>query len=170
MAWSKAECNDRLTGKEFTMNSRKRKKKSPINMAWRRGFVCLSLICVLLVQPLTVLADGSLAQAGRTDSAEQADPADAAAQNNTADPAPATEGLSENLTGKADDSTPADDTPSPEGEGTKHSVREAAPHKGEDTKDNVREAAPHEGEGTKDSAPEDNGSDIITNAEPRMTP
>ena len=152
MAWSKAECNDRLTGKEFTMNSRKRKKKSPINMAWRRGFVCLSLICALQAQPLTILADGSFAQAdltnsagqakltdsaGQTDPADafsQADPADASRPDITADPSSVSGGIAEDLIGETGGSSTADN------------------------------AATHEGEGTKDSAPEDNGSDIITNA------
>ena len=62
------------------MNSRKRKKKSPINMAWRRGFVCLSLICALQAQPLTILADGSFAQADLTNSAGQAKLTDSTAQ------------------------------------------------------------------------------------------
>ena len=43
-------------------------------MIWRRGLVCLGLICALQIQPLTVLADGSFAQADLTSSAVQADP------------------------------------------------------------------------------------------------
>ena len=153
MAWSKAECNDRLTGKEFTMNSRKRKKKSPINMAWRRGFVCLSLICALQAQPLTILADGSFAQAdltnsagqakltdsaGQTDPADafsQADPADASRPDITADPSSVSGGIAEDLIGETGGSSTADN------------------------------AATHEGEGTKDSAPEE-GSNAIINAAP----
>ena len=154
MAWSKAECNDRLTGKEFTMNSRKRKKKSPINMAWRRGFVCLSLICALQAQPLTILADGSFAQAdltnsagqakltdsaGQTDPADafsQADPADASRPDITADPSSVSGGIAEDLIGETGGSSTADN------------------------------AATHKGEGTKDNASEDSGSNTIPNAVP----
>ena len=60
------------------MERRKRKNKFPVSLICRRGFICLSLICALIIQPYTILADDSFAQA---------DSADTAAQNNTADSA-----------------------------------------------------------------------------------
>ena len=66
-------------------------------MTWRRGLVCLGIICALQIQPLTVLADGSFPQADLTDSALQADPEGPIVQVNPA----------ENLIGEGDDSTPA---------------------------------------------------------------
>ena len=107
---------------EFAMNSRKRKKQSHVIATWRRGLVCLGLICALQVQPLTVLADGSLAQADLTDSAVQVNPTDATTQDNITDSAPVSEGIPEDLMGKADDSTPADDAASLVSEDTKNSV------------------------------------------------
>ncbi len=104
------------------MNSRKRKKQSHVIATWRRGLVCLGLICALQVQPLTVLADGSLAQADLTDSAVQVNPTDATTQDNITDSAPVSEGIPEDLMGKADDSTPADDAASLVSEDTKNSV------------------------------------------------
>ena len=107
---------------EFAMNSRKRKKQSHVIATWRRGLVCLGLICALQVQPLTVLADGSLAQVDLTDSAVQVNPTDATTQDNITDSAPVSEGIPEDLMGKADDSTPADDAASLVSEDTKNSV------------------------------------------------
>ena len=49
------------------MDSRKRKKQSPVILNYRRGLVCLCLICALQARPLTILADGSFEQAGLTE-------------------------------------------------------------------------------------------------------
>ena len=101
------------------MNSRKKKKQSHVIATWRRGLVCLGLICALQVQPLTVLA-----QADIKDPAVQVDPEGSKVQ---VDPA-------EDLTGEADDSTPADD------------------------------AASLEGKGTQGNVPKDSGNDVVTKA------
>ena len=66
------------------MNSRKKKKQYPVIATCRRGLVCLGLICALQVQPLTILAEGSIAQTELTDSAVQTELTDAAVQVNPA--------------------------------------------------------------------------------------
>ena len=106
---------------EFAMNSRKRKKHSYVIATWRRGLVCLGLICALQVQPLTVLADGSLAQADLTDSAVQVDSEGSKVQVDS-EGSKVQVDSAENLIGEGDDSTPVDDAAALEGEGTQGNV------------------------------------------------
>ena len=108
----------RLTCKEFTMGSRIRKNKYPIIATCRRGFICLSLICALIIQPHSVLADDSFALE---------DSADAAAQNNTVDSAEASANIEDDRKDEAGDSNgiPADSMKSAGGEDERDNVPEA---------------------------------------------
>ena len=108
----------RLTCKEFTMGSRIRKNKYSVIATCRRGFICLSLICALIIQPHSVLADDSFALE---------DSADAAAQNNTVDSAEASANIEDDRKDEAGDSNgiPADSMKSAGGEDERDNVPEA---------------------------------------------
>ena len=100
------------------MGSRIRKNKYPIIATCRRGFICLSLICALIVQPHTVLADDSFALE---------DSADAAEQNNTVDSADSSANIEDDRKEEAGDSdgVPADSMKSAGGEDERDNVPEA---------------------------------------------
>lgn len=125
------------------MNRRKRKKQSPAIVTCRRRLACLGLICTFLL-PQTVLAAEPAQQDNYTDatvlieitdSVQQIEPADAAAQNNTKDSAEASESLQEDRKEEMDKGAPADD-----------------------------DAASVESKGATDSVPEAGGSDADANA------
>ena len=125
------------------MNRRKRKKQSPAIVTCRRRLACLGLICTFLL-PQTVLAAEPAQQDNYTDatvlieitdSVQQIEPADAAAQNNTKDSAEASESLQEDRKEEVDKGAPADD-----------------------------DAASVESKGATDSVPEAGGSDADANA------
>ena len=125
------------------MNRRKRKKQSPAIVTCRRRLACLGLICTFLL-PQTVLAAEPVQQNNYTDatvlieitdSVQQIEPADAAAQNNTKDSAEASESLQEDRKEEMDKGAPADD-----------------------------DAASVESKGATDSVPEAGGSDADANA------
>ena len=100
------------------MGSRIRKNKYPIIATCRRGFICLSLICALIVQPHSVLADDSFALE---------DSADAAEQNNTVDSADSSANIEDDRKEEAGDSdgVPADSMKSAGGEDERDNVPEA---------------------------------------------
>ena len=100
------------------MGSRIRKNKYPIIATCRRGFICLSLICALIIQPYTVLADDSFALE---------DSADAAEQNNTVDSADSSANIEDDRKEEAGDSNgvPADSMKSVGGEDERDNVPEA---------------------------------------------
>ena len=117
------------------MDRRKRKKQSPAIVTCGRRLACLGLICAFLL-PKTVLAaeptqldnyaDATLL-IELTDSAQQIEPADEAAQNNTQDSAEAAESLQEDRKEEVHEDTPADDdVTSVESKGSPDSVPEAA--------------------------------------------
>ena len=83
------------------MGSRIRKNKYSVIATCRRGFICLSLICALIVRPHTVLADDSFALE---------DSADAAEQNNTVDSADSSANIEDDRKEEAGDidGVPAD--------------------------------------------------------------
>ena len=151
------------------MKSQKSKNKSPVNATRRRGFICLSLICALLIQPQNILAADSFAQANPTNSFAQANPADASTQNNTSDPAEDSEGFKEDRkeeTRDGDDVT-ADIAAPVANEGDRDSVPEAGGSDADVTADTAdsEDAASVEGIGTQDSVPEDGVSDANDNAD-----
>ena len=100
------------------MGSRIRKNKYPIIATCRRGFICLSLICALIIQPHSVLADDSFALE---------DSADAAEQNNTVDSADSSANIEDDRKEEAGDSdgVPADSMKSAGGEDERDNVPEA---------------------------------------------
>ena len=100
------------------MGSRIRKNKYPIIATCRRGFICLSLICSLIIQPHSVLADDSFALE---------DSADAAEQNNTVDSADSSANIEDDRKEEAGDSdgVPADSMKSAGGEDERDNVPEA---------------------------------------------
>ena len=100
------------------MGSRIRKNKYSVIATCRRGFICLSLICALIVQPHTVLADDSFALE---------DSADAAEQNNTVDSADSSANIEDDRKEEAGDSdgVPADSMKSAGGEDERDNVPEA---------------------------------------------
>ena len=126
------------------MNRRKRKKQSPAIVTCRRRLACLGLICTFLL-PQTVLAAEPAQQDNYTDatvlieitdSVQQIEPADAAAQNNTKDSAEASESLQEDRKEEVDKGAPADDdAASVESKGATDSVPKAA---GSDTNANAK--------------------------------
>ena len=126
------------------MNRRKRKKQSPAIVTCRRRLACLGLICTFLL-PQTVLAAEPAQQDNYTDatvlieitdSVQQIEPADAAAQNNTKDSAEASESLQEDRKEEMDKGAPADDdAASVESKGATDSVPKAA---GSDTNANAK--------------------------------
>ena len=159
------------------MNRRKRKKQSPAIVTCRRRLACLGLICTFLL-PQTVLA-AEPAQHDNytdatvlieiTDSVQQIEPADAAAQNNTKDSAEASESLQEDRKEEVDKGAPADDdAASVESKGATDSVPKAA---GSDTNANAKanaavsdDTASVKSKGATDSVPEAGGSDADANA------
>ena len=159
------------------MNRRKRKKQSPAIMTCRRRLACLGLICTFLL-PQTVLAAEPAQQDNYTDatvlieitdSVQQIEPADAAAQNNTKDSAEASESLQEDRKEEVDKGAPADDdAASVESKGATDSVPKAA---GSDTNANAKanaavsdDTASVKSKGATDSVPEAGGSDADANA------
>ena len=100
------------------MGSRIRKNKYSVIATCRRGFICLSLICALIVQPHTVLADDSFALE---------DSADAAEQNNTVDSADSSANIEDDRKEEAGDidGVPADSMKSAGGEDERDNVPEA---------------------------------------------
>ena len=159
------------------MNRRKRKKQSPAIMTCRRRLACLGLICTFLL-PQTVLAAEPAQQDNYTDatvlieitdSVQQIEPADAAAQNNTKDSAEASESLQEERKEEVDKGAPADDdAASVESKGATDSVPKAA---GSDTNANAKanaavsdDTASVKSKGATDSVPEAGGSDADANA------
>ena len=100
------------------MGSRIRKNKYSVIATCRRGFICLSLICALIIQPHSVLADDSFALE---------DSADAAAQNNTVDSADSSANIEDDRKEEAGDSdgVPADSMKSAGGEDERDNVPEA---------------------------------------------
>ena len=100
------------------MGSRIRKNKYSVIATCRRGFICLSLICALIVRPHTVLADDSFALE---------DSADAAEQNNTVDSADSSANIEDDRKEEAGDSdgVPADSMKSAGGEDERDNVPEA---------------------------------------------
>ena len=159
------------------MNRRKRKKQSPAIVTCRRRLACLGLICTFLL-PQTVLAAEPAQQDNYTDatvlieitdSVQQIEPADAAAQNNTKDSAEASESLQEDRKEEVDKGAPADDdAASVESKGATDSVPKAA---GSDTNANAKanaavsdDTASVKSKGATDSVPEAGGSDADANA------
>ena len=159
------------------MNRRKRKKQSPAIVTCRRRLACLGLICTFLL-PQTVLAAEPAQQDNYTDatvlieitdSVQQIEPADAAAQNNTKDSAEASESLQEDRKEEMDKGAPADDdAASVESKGATDSVPKAA---GSDTNANAKanaavsdDTASVKSKGATDSVPEAGGSDADANA------
>ena len=159
------------------MNRRKRKKQSPAIVTCRRRLACLGLICTFLL-PQTVLAAEPAQQDNYTDatvlieitdSVQQIEPADAAAQNNTKDSAEASESLQEERKEEVDKDAPADDdAASVESKGATDSVPKAA---GSDTNANAKanaavsdDTASVKSKGATDSVPEAGGSDADANA------
>lgn len=159
------------------MNRRKRKKQSPAIVTCRRRLACLGLICTFLL-PQTVLAAEPAQQDNYTDatvlieitdSIQQIEPADAAAQNNTKDSAEASESLQEDRKEEVDKGAPADDdAASVESKGATDSVPKAA---GSDTNANAKanaavsdDTASVKSKGATDSVPEAGGSDADANA------
>lgn len=159
------------------MNRRKRKKRSPAIVTCRRRLACLGLICTFLL-PQTVLAAEPAQQDNYTDatvlieitdSVQQIEPADAAAQNNTKDSAEASESLQEDRKEEVDKGAPADDdAASVESKGATDSVPKAA---GSDTNANAKanaavsdDTASVKSKGATDSVPEAGGSDADANA------
>ena len=100
------------------MGSRIRKNKYSVIATCRRGFICLSLICALIVRPHTVLADDSFALE---------DSADAAEQNNTVDSADSSANIEDDRKEEAGDidGVPADSMKSAGGEDERDNVPEA---------------------------------------------
>ena len=100
------------------MGSRIRKNKYSVIATCRRGFICLSLICALIIQPHSVLADDSFALE---------DSADAAEQNNTVDSADSSANIEDDRKEEAGDSdgVPADSMKSAGGEDERDNVPEA---------------------------------------------
>ena len=100
------------------MGSRIRKNKYSVIATCRRGFICLSLICALIIQPHSVLADDSFALE---------DSADAAEQNNTVDSADSSANIEDDRKEEAGDSdgVPADSMKSAGGEDERDNVSEA---------------------------------------------
>ena len=146
-------------------------------MTCRRRLACLGLICTFLL-PQTVLAAEPAQQDNYTDatvlieitdSVQQIEPADAAAQNNTKDSAEASESLQEDRKEEVDKGAPADDdAASVESKGANDSVPKAA---GSDTNANAKanaavsdDTASVKSKGATDSVPEAGGSDADANA------
>lgn len=106
-----------------------RGKKYPVIAACRRGLICLSLICALIIQPYTVLANDSSAQVDSADASAEnntADPADAAAQNKAADTSEVSRDLKEDRKEEVnDDGMQADSVTSVGGEDNRDSAPEA---------------------------------------------
>ena len=100
------------------MGSRIRKNKYSVIATCRRGFICLSLICALIIQPHSVLADDSFALE---------DSADAAEQNNTVDSADSSANIEDDRKEEAGDidGVPADSMKSAGGEDERDNVPEA---------------------------------------------
>ena len=141
------------------MGSRIRKNKYPIIATCRRGFICLSLICALIIQPHSVLADDSFALE---------DSADAAEQNNTVDSADSSANIEDDRKEEAGDSdgVPADSMKSAGGEDERDNVPEAG-SRDVNADDNMAasdDEAIVDGEDTQDSISEEDRNDANAEA------
>ena len=141
------------------MGSRIRKNKYPIIATCRRGFICLSLICALIIQPHSVLADDSFALE---------DSADAAEQNNTVDSADSSANIEDDRKEEAGDSNgvPADSMKSAGGEDERDNVPEAG-SRDVNADDNMAasdDEAIVDGEDTQDSISEEDRNDANAEA------
>ena len=141
------------------MGSRIRKNKYPIIATCRRGFICLSLICALIIQPHSVLADDSFALE---------DSADAAEQNNTVDSADSSANIEDDRKEEAGDSdgVPADSMKSAGGEDKRDNVPEAG-SRDVNADDNMAasdDEAIVDGEDTQDSISEEDRNDANAEA------
>ena len=141
------------------MGSRIRKNKYPIIATCRRGFICLSLICALIIQPYTVLADDSFALE---------DSADAAEQNNTVDSADSSANIEDDRKEESGDSdgVPADSMKSTGGEDERDNVPEAGSSdvNADDNMAASDDEAIVDGEDTQDSISEEDRNDANAEA------
>ena len=141
------------------MGSRIRKNKYSVIATCRRGFICLSLICALIVQPHTVLADDSFALE---------DSADAAEQNNTVDSADSSANIEDDRKEEAGDSdgVPADSMKSAGGEDERDNVPEAGSSdvNADDNMAASDDEAIVDGEDTQDSISEEDRNDANAEA------
>ena len=141
------------------MGSRIRKNKYSVIATCRRGFICLSLICALIIQPHSVLADDSFALE---------DSADAAEQNNTVDSADSSANIEDDRKEEAGDSdgVPADSMKSAGGEDERDNVPEAG-SRDVNADDNMAasdDEAIVDGEDTQDSISEEDRNDANAEA------